>query len=257
MVKSATRTLHVLEFFADRQAPASVGEVARALAMPQSSASVLLHSMQTSGYLAYEARSRSFMPTMRVALLGNWLAGQMFGELNPIEIIQHIHHKTGELVFLGLQTDMMVQYVHVVQSTHPIRFDARPGWLRPILHCAVGRALIGMRSNREAQGIIRRVNAETDDPAFRVRPNAMMQILGEGRRRGYMLTENLLTKGASVIAVPLPHSSGQPHAAIGVGGPIERIRSTRKQILSALASAFHPVDAFALLKRQAASELSR
>ena len=257
MVKSATRTLRVLEFFAERQTPANVGEVSQALALPQSSASSLLHSMQKSGYLSYDARSRSFMPTMRVAQLGNWLPGRMFGEVDPIEIIQHIHHKTGELVFLGLQNDLMIQYVHVVQSTHPIRFDAKPGWLRPIMHCAVGRALMAVRPDREIHGLIRRSNAETDNPAFRVRPSAMMEFLGEARRRGYVQTENLLTKGAAVIAVPLPHTAGQPHAAIGIGGPVERIRSTRKEILHALASAFGPVDAFALLKRHAAAELPR
>jgi IclR family KDG regulon transcriptional repressor len=257
MVKSATRTLRVLEFFAERQSPASVGEIAQALRLPQSSASILLRSMHKSGYLSYDARSRSFMPTMRVAQLGNWLTGEMFGELNPIEIIQRIHHRTGELVFLGLQNDLMIQYVHAVQSTHAVRFDAKPGWLRPILHCAVGRALVAVRPDREVQGIIRRCNAETDNPDFRVKPNSMMDILREARRRGYVQTENLLTKGASVIAVPLPHSAGQPHAAIGVGGPVDRIRATRKEILSAVAAAFEPLDAFALLKRQAGAELTR
>lgn len=255
MVKSATRTLRVLEFFAERQAPASVSEVSQGLSLPQSSTSTLLRAMQKSGYLSYDTRSRSFMPTMRVAQLGNWLPSQMFGEINPIDIIQHVHNRTGELVFLGLQNDMMIQYVHVVQSTHPIRFDAKPGWLRPIMHCAVGRALIAMRPDREIQGIIRRSNAETENPAFRVRQNAMMEVLCEARRRGYVQTENLLTKGAGVIAVPLPHTSGQPHAAIGVGGPVERMRSRRKEILAALASAFAPIDAFALLKRQTGADL--
>lgn len=250
MVKSATRTLHVLEFFSEQQAPASVGEIARALGMPQSSTSVLLHSMQGSGYLSYEARSRCFMPTMRVALLGNWLTDQLFGEINPIDIMQRLNRQTGELVVLGLQNDIMAQYVHVVQSVHPVRFHARPGWLRPILHCAVGRALIAARPDREAQGIIRRFNAGTNDPGLRVRPTAMMQTIEEIRRRGYAQTENQLTKGAAVIAVALPGAPGQPPAAIGIGGPVERIRENRKQILAALVAAFKPIDVLGILKSQ-------
>lgn len=258
MVKSATRTLRVLEFFADRQSPASVGEISRALGWPQSSTSTLLRAMQGSGYLSYDVRSRSFMPTMRVTLLGNWLPGHMFGDVDPIEIMQRVHYKTGDLVFLGLQTDMMVHYVHVVQATQPTpRLHTKPGWLRPILHCAAGRALVALRSDREAEGIIRRFNAETEDTALRVKPDAMMQTLKEARRRGYAYTENLLTKNSAIIAVPLPHEPGQAHAAIGVGGPIERIRANRKRILSALVAAFEPADVFALLKRRAGFELRR
>lgn len=257
MVKSATRTLRVLEFFAEQQAPASVSEISRALDLPQSSTSTLLHSMQANGYLSYDARARSFMPTMRVALLGNWLTGQMFGDINPIEIMQRIHRATGELVVLGLQNDIMAQYVHVVQSTHAVRFHARPGWLRPILHCAVGRALLAQRADREAQSMIRRFNAGTEEPGLRMRPTAMMQIIYEARRRGYAQTENTLTRGAGVIAVPLPHAIGQPAAAIGVGGPVERMRESRRQILDAIAAAFDPIDVFGLLRRQSTAELPR
>lgn len=258
MVKSATRTLRVLEFFSERQSPANVGEIAQALSLPQSSASTLLRAMQNSGYLSYDLRSRSFMPTMRVTLLGNWLPGQMFGDLNPIEIMQRVHYKTGELVFLGLQNDLMIHYVHVVQATQPTpRLHTKPGWLRPILHCAAGRALVALRSDREAQGVIRRFNAETEDPALRVKPDAIMQSLSEARRRGYAYTENLLTKSSAIIAVPLPHEPGQAHAAIGIGGPLERIRANRKRILSALVAAFDPADVFSLLKRRVGSEQRR
>ena len=70
-VKSARRVLEVLELFAERRGPLTVGEVAAALAYPQSSASVLLQSLVALGYLVHDRGQRTFLPTLRVAFLGD------------------------------------------------------------------------------------------------------------------------------------------------------------------------------------------
>src|SRR3954467_12300537 len=73
LVKSAGRVLQVLEFFDEVQREARVQEIAERLSFPQSSTSVLLKCLVQLGYLDYDANSRSFLPSPRVALLGTWL----------------------------------------------------------------------------------------------------------------------------------------------------------------------------------------
>ena len=58
----------VFEFFAERQAPARLTEVARALGYPASSTFVLLKSLRSLGYLDYDRNDRTFLPTLRSAL---------------------------------------------------------------------------------------------------------------------------------------------------------------------------------------------
>lgn len=67
VIKSAKRVLEVFEFFAARQGAATVMDVAREMAYPQSSTSELLDSLRNLGYLSYDRFSRQFNPTLRVA----------------------------------------------------------------------------------------------------------------------------------------------------------------------------------------------
>ena len=55
VVKSAARTLAILEHFDRCRASQSVGEIADALQLPQSSTSALLRSMVAVGYLTWSA----------------------------------------------------------------------------------------------------------------------------------------------------------------------------------------------------------
>ena len=61
-IKSAQRTLAVLEYFQTHRRAAAVGEIAAALGMPQSSTSMLLKSLLSLGYLEYTASSRRVAP---------------------------------------------------------------------------------------------------------------------------------------------------------------------------------------------------
>src|SRR5690349_21704846 len=73
VVKSAGRVLEILEFFDEIRREASEAEIAHKLAYPQSSTSALLKSLTRLGYLDYDAASRTYLPSPRVALLGTWL----------------------------------------------------------------------------------------------------------------------------------------------------------------------------------------
>jgi DNA-binding IclR family transcriptional regulator len=73
LVKSAGRVLQIFEFFDEIQREARVAEIAERLHFPQSSTSVLLKCLTQLGYLDFDADSRTFLPSARVALLGAWL----------------------------------------------------------------------------------------------------------------------------------------------------------------------------------------
>ncbi|MHC2308715.1 DNA-binding IclR family transcriptional regulator [Bradyrhizobium elkanii] len=73
IVKSAMRTFAVLEFFRKTKRAASVTEISSALEMPQSSTSVLLRCLVELNYLEYERKTRLFIPSYRVNLLGDWI----------------------------------------------------------------------------------------------------------------------------------------------------------------------------------------
>ena len=79
-VKSAARTLEVFELFSERRCPLRLHDIHSALDYPQSSTTNLLKSMVMLGYLSYSRVTRTYLPTNRVALLGNWLPSFLYGQ---------------------------------------------------------------------------------------------------------------------------------------------------------------------------------
>jgi DNA-binding IclR family transcriptional regulator len=233
-VKSARRVLEVFEFFSERQSPATVDDVRFALGYPQSSTSVLLHSLTSLGYLSQETSTRRFRPTIRIALLGAWLIEKAGPTGNPSAMMRRLSAATGDMILLGAQQGMNAVYVKVVQATNPIRFHMKQGAFRPLCTTAIGRALLSSKSDKEIGAIVRRINAERtpDDPL--ISPSDVIEAVKQGRKLGYFLTKGTATPGAAVIAMRLEGLRDHPPLAIGIGAPIDRIESEQSNFVELL-----------------------
>jgi IclR family transcriptional regulator, acetate operon repressor len=77
-VKSATRALEIIELFGVHRHPLSVTEIANALAIPQSSSSVLLHALSSIGFVTRDRKTRKYAPGIRSVFLGNWIHDAIF-----------------------------------------------------------------------------------------------------------------------------------------------------------------------------------
>jgi DNA-binding IclR family transcriptional regulator len=234
VIKSAGRVFAILEYFRGLKRPATVGELAQALNLPQSSVSMLLKSMVTLGYLDYLPNMRAFLPTLRVALLGDWLqvtdpvAAPLTGCLMALQ------RATRETVILGRQNGPNVQYLSVLNEEVGLQLAVKNGMLRPMTLAAVGVMLLSTRCLAEVRGIIRRNNADVDAPELRVSERDFLLRLDEVRRQGFAETGAKLTAGATTIAMLVPREPGAAPLAVGVGGPELRIAQNRDRILEAL-----------------------
>ena len=63
----------MFEYFQLRQTPLTLSDICSALDYPASSASALLKSLVSLGYLDYNKAERNYLPTMKIADLGGWV----------------------------------------------------------------------------------------------------------------------------------------------------------------------------------------
>jgi DNA-binding IclR family transcriptional regulator len=233
-VKSAMRTLALLEYFRRAKASASVTELSSALAMPQSSTSVLLKSLVSLNYLEYDSETRRFLPSYRVALLGDWIQRARFGDERITDIMELLRSDTGETVMLGQQIGARMQYLHVLPATHPIQLMIPVDEIRPMSRTALGQILLSCKPNSQIRAIVRRNNADESKVSAHFRETAFIQEIEGIRQRGYSETKGRTTPGANTIGMLVPSSGKQSLLAIGVGGPIDRIGLKRRQIIDAM-----------------------
>lgn len=234
-VKSAERTLALLELFSQRERGLTVGEVARDLGMPQPSASMLLRNLVRLGYVGHDRTTRLFSPTIRVMLLGSWIA-RRFNAAGSIarrlEALQQICG--GETVYAAIQNGCAIQYVLTVEATMPNRLQIASGALRSITCSAPGRVLLSRKADDEIAGWVRRSNAEAVEDRLRVSEPAFLAMMRQVREQGFATTEGDSKPGMAAVAVAVPSPMGDMILAIGCGGPIERILGARPQIIVAL-----------------------
>lgn len=236
-IKTARRVFEILDFFDEVRRPVGLKELVERLDYPLSSASALLKSMVALGYLDYDRYSRTYMPTMRMAALGSWVQGALFGEGEVHELMRHMSEVTSETITLGTQSDLFAQYIHVVPSPLPIQFVLKPGDVRSVAASGLGWLLLSARSDDEIDQLLRRINLAEKNPARRISLPDLMEKIRAVRRDGYVVSRHTVVSGGGIIAMLLPARRHGRVLAIGVNGPVERLDARQDFIVGELRKA--------------------
>lgn len=229
-VKSADRVIAILELFAHRQKPLNLTEIASELGYPMSSVLALLKSLCASEYLRFNQESKTYMPTLRVPMLGSWIMGELFQNGSIIALMDQIQKETGETVILGARNRLHAQYLHTVQSQRLLRYYQKPGQVRPMTQSAVGKALLMQFTNNEISHFILQLNQNTTLERTLVKEQNILEDIRKARQAGYAMTDRL-TQGICAIGMPLPLYGGTP-CAIAVAGPSFRIKRKEDKIVT-------------------------
>lgn len=241
IVKSAARVLEIFEFFAHRQSPATVSEVANTLDYPISSTSTLLKSLLSLGYLEYEQSTHGYQPTIRFAVLGTWMFDRLFAdESEVLHLMDELQLKTNETIVLAMKHGWNLDYIRVLQSISPVRFEIKPGSRRPIWLPAAGKALLAQLPEEETSKLLRWINSEPGTPRIAIKP--FMAELAEIRRQGYAISEASIVPDTAMFAMALPVHGGHRPLAVAVSGPLERMRRNKMKTLALMREALAQMD---------------
>lgn len=233
-VKSAQRVVEVFEFFAQRRAPATLSQVASALDYPSSSTFALLNTLRDLGYLDYEREQRTYVPTVRAALLGLWVNDALLADGTVVRLMYQLRDETECTVTLGIQSGLQVQYIHVVKGGPAAGVtQVVAGATRPLLRSAVGQVILALKPRAELRALVTRINAE-DKSAPPVRFNDLLAKLDECRERGYAYSEGVATPGSGTIAMLLAAPRHQPPMVLGLATRIPTLRTHRARYRDAL-----------------------
>ena len=235
-VKSARRVLEVLRRFDHVQRPQTLSEIATGLGYPASSTLALLKSLQALDYLSYDFEKRAYSPTMQVAMLGAWVQGRLFRDGVLVSLMEQVQEATGETVILGMQNDLHVQYIHVVQARHLLRYHLHPGTLRPIHSTAAGRMLLAQQPRDAVARLVLQLEKRS---GVLLDADQLHRDLAAIREAGYAASANVVTDGAGTIAVLAPKIADGRATVLGVAGPLSRLDKEHESIVASLRRILH------------------
>jgi DNA-binding IclR family transcriptional regulator len=223
IVKSAERVLSVFEYFEKVRSPRTLSELSQDLNYPVSSALALLRSMQSMGYLDYNYQHKTYFPSIRFAMLGQWIRDRLFEGGAIAQMMVHLAAVTHETVLLGIQNGLQSQHIHIVKTSQSLSYLPPVGTLRPLLRSAVGRVLLSQQPRTAVLRIIEQINSSGLDEGRTFSTEEVLADLESIRRNGFAYSANVFTPGAAILAVALPPRASDSPMAISVGAPASRL----------------------------------
>lgn len=223
-VKSADRVLRVFEVFYERQRPLTVTQIAEAADMPQSSASVLLQSLKTSGYLVYLKDHRAYMPSMRLPMIAGWIEKARFPSSELFKAMQTLNDRFEHLVLVAVRNELCYEALSTLPALTHLRFEVRPRELRPLSRTTVGHTLLSVYDDDYVGRLLRRANSlETDENDY-VNVSEVQEKVREIRRKGYGYSEDYAVQGVGVISIAIKQPQVEETLALGIVGPVHQVR---------------------------------
>lgn len=222
-VKSAARVFSIFEYFEKIRQPRTLSEISHDLDYPISSTLALLRSIHAMGYLTYNHQEKAYYPSIRFAMLGQWIHERFFEGGALVQMMEHLAAVTRETIALGIQNGLQSQHVHIIDSPQPLSYRPVVGTLRPLLRSAVGRVLLSAQTDAAITKTVERVNALGVDEGRCYEVKDVLDDVKQVRKDGFAYSANVFTPGAGIIAVALPQREGELPMAVSVSGPESRL----------------------------------
>lgn len=233
IVRQAANALQILEYFAERQRPASAAEVADGLGWPRSSTFKLLGTLATLGYL-YEPQGRgAYYPSPRWLELAERVAQADPLPLQTVRVLESVAAETGETTAISAPAGISAMFVAVRESRHAVRYFAQVGDRVPIHASSAGRALLAQMPAEERQTLYRKIDFSSYSPTTPMSPERIEADLAEAAARGWHRSNAEYTPDLAGVALPLPVAGRR--LSIVVVGPVSRCLDRRPELAAILA----------------------
>lgn len=228
VVKSAARTIQILEFIDHVRRDVSGSEVAAALNYPASSTSALLRSMVAMGYLQHDRDTRTYRLTRRTGLLGAWVDPSLIRRGTLVSLAESLSNVVGETVLLARRNELSVQVIYVAESGRDAEAP-RPGDQHCVSRSAPGMALLAMSDDKELKRLVGRINADRPKAAPLIDPADYTARLQEGRRQG-RFTGPGIAPGTASVAQQVRHQAAGDMLVLSVEGKADRVGERLNEI---------------------------
>ena len=237
-VKSATRVLDIFEYFDEVRIPATIREVSDALGYPYSSATALLKNLVNIGYLEYDATRKTYFPSIRISLLGNWIEPGKLPVRELHKLLKYVSDETACTLILTVPSGVHAQYVKVLQANTDIRYYIKPGSRKLMAFSTAGRVMLAEMPENKSRALVEQVLQENQHE-WAETADEIMAELQKIRRRGYALYTGLVTPKVSMLAMPIRMAQYPQSVAIGLAAPSDYLRANKQAFIDIIKSAIH------------------
>lgn len=248
-VKSADRTVELLELLSRTSEPLTLSEIQRELSYPKSSLFVLLRTLVARGWVETDRRGTGYSIGVRALLVGT-----SYLDRDPViraatRVLEELRSEVNETVHLARLDGPDVVYLASRESAHQLRLTSRVGRRLPAHATSLGKALLAERREEEVDAILPAA-LEALTPKTLTERKALLADLAETRERGYAIERGENTAGLGCFAVALDYKH-PAQEAISCSVPFARLDDPEHAALVLDSVVRHARDLSAILRTSA------
>jgi DNA-binding IclR family transcriptional regulator len=232
------RALAMLEAVAQEADGLSNAEISRNLNIPKSSASYILRTLETRGYLTRDAASGRYRVGLKILSLSRGALDGRDVRGVALPIMRHLTHQTGLTCHLAVLDGPDAVYIEKVEPEGFIRMDTWVGRRMRVHATSVGKAIVAHIPQEQLEQILHKSGMEKRTPKTIITVPRLLKELEKVRTLGYAVDDEENNLGARCVAAPVFGDRGAIEAGLGLSGTTQQVSpQTMPRILEALKDA--------------------
>lgn len=216
VVPGLQRGLEALRLFSRDKPSLSAPEIAAALDLPRATVFRLIHTLEMMGFLQKEPGAKRYHLGPSVLGIGfEYLASLDVVDVGRSEL-EKLRDQTGLSAHLAIRDGRDVIYVARFAARSAISGSVNVGTRLPAHGTVMGRALLACLSDAEIRALYGDGPLERYSEQTPTTTEALIKLLHEDRKRGYVAGSAFFEAGVTAIAAAVRDHAGQPAAAINL-----------------------------------------
>ncbi|MEC3915727.1 IclR family transcriptional regulator [Nocardia sp. CDC160] len=235
-VKSARRTITLLEVFAANRSWLSLAEMHEATGFPRSSLHALLRTLRDAGWIDADDTGTRFRLGVRTLVCGTAYLDRDPAMPHATALLERLRDETGFTTHYARLAGTEVVYLETRESRSSAHLVSRVGRALPAHATALGKALLAELADEELTGLLPprlgalTAHTVTDRDVLR----AELEVV---RTRGYATEREEGTAGVACVAAAVPYRIPATDA-LSCSMPLDRVtEGEQHRIGAALAQA--------------------
>ena len=217
------RALNILEAAAHRRDGLTNSEISRKLAIPKSSASYILRTLEKRGYLRRDAGTGRYRLGLKILSLG----GDAQANLDIADVALPFMRSLVERIHLTVHLAVLDQgeavYIEKVEAPGFFKVNTWVG-RRMFLHStSVGKCLLAWLPKHEIETLVKQEGLKKRTPKTITSISKLVADLDHVKHSGYAVDDEENSLGARCLGAPIFDAAGNVIAALGASGTLTQI----------------------------------
>lgn len=217
------RALNILEAAAHRRDGLTNSEISRKLAIPKSSASYILRTLERRGYLRRDPESGRYRLGLKILSLGGDAQANLDIADVALPFMRALEEKIHMTVHLAVLDQGEAVYIEKVEAPGFFKVNTWVG-RRMFLHStSVGKCLLAWLPKHEVEALVKHEGLKKRTPKTITTMSKLLADLEQVKLQGYAMDDEENSLGARCLGAPVFDVTGNVVAALGASGTLTQV----------------------------------